>query len=201
MDIYITCKECSKKFLFTEHDIQYYKIQGWGPPKRCPACRKSRYKGLSEIIGKGGIKKSDFNNNPQNHAGIAPVGIPDPTNMISVPTQVIQLYCKERVYYLRVEQISRNKFTFLYLTAFDRASQFHKESDFQYILDFAMQHHPFIDSRVLYYPPCESNYVYVEDLKKMKYDGEWISRFHARNLYLHRYERLANYENDLSKWY
>lgn len=201
MDIQITCQVCDKKFIFTEDEINYYKSRGWSPPKRCKTCRTSKMRGLEEISYKAGLKQSNFSANPKNHAGIIPVGVPMPTGTIAPPTQVIQLYCQKEILYLRVEQISSKKFTFLYLTSYERASQFHKDSDFNYILDLAMQHREFTDFQILYFPPSESNYESIEHLKSLQYDGELSSRFRARDLYLHRFGCLADYENDIYQLY
>ena len=39
----ITCKDCSKEFLFTDGEQAFYKEKGFdNEPVRCPDCRKSR---------------------------------------------------------------------------------------------------------------------------------------------------------------
>ena len=200
MDIQITCQNCSRKFVLTQEDILFYKSQGWGPPKRCPSCRRSKYLGLKESVSKQGMKHSNLADNPQNHAGIAPVGFPLGKNLDSTPTQVVQLYCPDGIFYLRAIQTSRYKFSFVFLRSYTHASQFIKNSDFGYLLDLAMKFHPFTDSRILYFPPSESNFASVSNLERLQYADDWSSRYHARELYLHEFWRYSNSENDLSTW-
>ena len=42
MDKHIICKECGKKFTFTDGDQQYYKDKFLDPPLRCAECRRIR---------------------------------------------------------------------------------------------------------------------------------------------------------------
>ncbi len=41
-DIYIVCKDCGQKFLFTAGAQKHYAQKGWNPPKRCKSCRDFR---------------------------------------------------------------------------------------------------------------------------------------------------------------
>ncbi|MCX7884997.1 MAG: zinc-ribbon domain-containing protein [Caloramator sp.] len=39
----IVCKDCSKEFLFTEGEQEFYKEKGFqNEPLRCPECRRAR---------------------------------------------------------------------------------------------------------------------------------------------------------------
>lgn len=42
----LKCKDCGRKFVFTERDQAFYEIMGYCPPKRCKKCRalnKAKY--------------------------------------------------------------------------------------------------------------------------------------------------------------
>jgi len=39
----LTCKDCSKEFIFTEGEQEFYKEKGLtNEPQRCPECRKAK---------------------------------------------------------------------------------------------------------------------------------------------------------------
>ncbi|NMB95441.1 MAG: cytochrome C551 [Clostridiaceae bacterium] len=39
----LVCKDCSKEFLFTEGEQEFYKEKGFeNEPQRCPDCRRAR---------------------------------------------------------------------------------------------------------------------------------------------------------------
>lgn len=39
----LVCKDCSKEFVFTEGEQEFYKEKGFeNDPVRCPECRKAR---------------------------------------------------------------------------------------------------------------------------------------------------------------
>lgn len=39
----LVCKDCSKEFVFTEGEQEFYKEKGFtNEPARCPECRKAR---------------------------------------------------------------------------------------------------------------------------------------------------------------
>ena len=40
----ITCCQCEGPFVFTVEEQQRYLRAGFGAPKRCPACRKNKFK-------------------------------------------------------------------------------------------------------------------------------------------------------------
>ncbi len=41
-DIYIVCKDCGRKFLFSAGAQKHYEKKGWDNPKRCKCCRDFR---------------------------------------------------------------------------------------------------------------------------------------------------------------
>lgn len=41
-DITLKCKDCGKKFVFTEGEKNFYEQKGFTNPTRCVECRKSR---------------------------------------------------------------------------------------------------------------------------------------------------------------
>lgn len=202
MEIYITCQNCSKKFRFSEDDISFYKQRGWGPPKRCPLCRKSKYLGLNETARKAGMKHSNIQDNPQNHSGIAPIGIPHSDNKVScLPTQVIQLYCNEGIYYLRVVPLLSKRFSFVYLTGPACASQFEKHADFDYILTCANKFHPFNSFRILYYPPSNFNSIFAETLQSLSFDPNSVDYLYARKKYLEEFpNESVRAGSELPEW-
>lgn len=202
MDIYITCQNCLNEFIFTEDDILFYKQKGWGPPKRCPVCRKSKYLGIKEITKSTGLKQSNIQDNPKNHAGIAPIGIPHSENKVKdLPTQIIQLYCEEGIYYLRIVPLQSKRFSFVYLTGPALASQFEKDADFDYILECAKQFHQFTDFRILYYPPSNFNTIYTGALRGMVFNSESIDYLYARKKYIEEFpNESVRSGSELSQW-
>lgn len=41
-DITLVCKDCGKKFIFTEGEQEFYEEKGFTNPTRCQKCRKAR---------------------------------------------------------------------------------------------------------------------------------------------------------------
>jgi DNA-directed RNA polymerase subunit RPC12/RpoP len=41
-DAQLTCKDCGTRFFFLARERQLWIARGWGPPVRCPACRRER---------------------------------------------------------------------------------------------------------------------------------------------------------------
>ncbi|MBR6528495.1 MAG: zinc-ribbon domain containing protein [Firmicutes bacterium] len=40
--MYIVCKDCGKKFLFSATVQKYFDLKGWDDPKRCRDCKNYR---------------------------------------------------------------------------------------------------------------------------------------------------------------
>jgi uncharacterized membrane protein YsdA (DUF1294 family) len=49
-DRIITCVECGGAFVWSEGAQRYYAARRLSPPKRCPACRERRKRGLSGML-------------------------------------------------------------------------------------------------------------------------------------------------------
>lgn len=41
-DIKLTCRQCGQEFIFTKAEQEFYKLQGFVPPRRCHHCRTSK---------------------------------------------------------------------------------------------------------------------------------------------------------------
>lgn len=41
-NLYIVCKDCGRRFLFTAEAQKHYSKMGWDAPKRCKSCRNYR---------------------------------------------------------------------------------------------------------------------------------------------------------------
>lgn len=41
-DIKITCRQCSKEFVFTRAEQEFYEQKGWTQPRRCKECRSGK---------------------------------------------------------------------------------------------------------------------------------------------------------------
>lgn len=39
----LKCWDCGKRFIWTADEQAHYRLQGWDPPKRCPACREKKW--------------------------------------------------------------------------------------------------------------------------------------------------------------
>ncbi|MGG1659206.1 zinc-ribbon domain containing protein [Brevibacillus sp. NRS-1366] len=40
---YLKCWECGDRFIFEADEQKFYKLRGFVPPKRCPACRERKW--------------------------------------------------------------------------------------------------------------------------------------------------------------
>ena len=179
MDITLTCKSCGKKFLFTQGEIQYYKLNGLTPPKKCPSCRKNPYADLHSDSSKLGMSLQNIEDNPANHAGFFPVGYPAYEGF-SLKHGVVTVEINNRWYYVRVERIKNKQFVILFLTSDERATVFSPEFDLQYILnllsersqivghEFKIQRH-----KIQYSPKIVGWDDDVETLKKLKHSVDW----------------------------
>ena len=38
----LTCKECGQKFTWSAGEQEYFREQGFDPPKRCKACKRAQ---------------------------------------------------------------------------------------------------------------------------------------------------------------
>jgi len=47
-DIRIVCQDCRLPFTWTAGEQQFYARLGYGPPKRCPACRAHLRRNIRE---------------------------------------------------------------------------------------------------------------------------------------------------------
>jgi len=123
MNIELHCTICGKSFLFSEGEIEYYKVRNLQPPKKCKACRQNPYSGLDESIKKLGLSSQDFSKNPASDTGFLPVGFPSTENRsYSLKYPVLQI--DDIACYLRIYMVSSNEFTYILVNNEDEATVF-----------------------------------------------------------------------------
>ena len=177
MNITLTCKICGRKFVFTDGEIQYYKVNELMPPKKCPSCRKNPYADIRKETSKLGYASQDLENNPANHCGFFPVGFQDGYGLKYC---MLTVEINDSWYFVRIERRNGNEFVVLFLTSDERATNFPSDFDLEYLLNLVKERgqikgHEFKLQRyrVQYCPKILGWDEDINTIKKLKHSVNW----------------------------
>ena len=202
MDIKLKCRCCGKGFIFTNAEIEHYKIMNYSPPRKCADCRKNPYADMKSVSQNIGLKQQDVENNPQNHNGFFRVGIPK-CEGFALNGCFITVKIESQNYYLKIERMPKNTFSLLFLDSEDDASHFDKGVDIEYIKKLvdertskAQKLFEVQDYKLEYTPKYEDE-ICIDDLKSLKHLTEpmdiWRAKWHYEQCWkIHYYDRDLN---------